>query len=102
MGTFQLVCCAGEANMTETVSITPEDATGTPFPPVRRCPVAAPEEYGQLREEGPLVKVTTVGGETVWWATTQPAARAILADARFSSDRKRDGFPIFVADKRFR
>ena len=88
--------------MTETVSITPEDATGTPFPPVRRCPVAAPEEYGQLRDEGPLVKVTTIGGETVWWATTQPAARAILADARFSSDRKRDGFPIFVADQRVR
>jgi cytochrome P450 len=88
--------------MTETVSIMPEDATGTPFPPVRRCPVAEPEEYGQLREDGPLVKVTTIGGETVWWATTQPAARAILADARFSSDRKHDGFPIFSADERIR
>ena len=88
--------------MTETVSITPENVEGTPFPPVRRCPVAAPEEYGQLRKEGPLVRVKTIGGETVWWATTQPAARAILADARFSSDRRRDGFPIFVADERVR
>jgi cytochrome P450 len=88
--------------MTETVSITPGDAPDTAFPPVRRCPVAAPEEYERLREEGPLVKVTTISGETVWWATTQPVARAILADTRFSSDRKRAGFPIFVADKRAR
>ena len=88
--------------MTETVSLTPEDTSDTLFPPVRRCPVAAPEEYGQLREQGPLVRVTTVAGENVWWATTQPTARAIMADPRFSSDRKRDGFPLFVADKRFR
>ena len=47
--------------MTETVSITPENAADTPFPPVRRCPVAAPEEYERLREEGPLVKVNTIG-----------------------------------------
>ena len=84
--------------MTETVASTPQST----FPPVRRCPVAAPEEYGQLRAEGPLVQVTTVAGETVWWATRHAEARAILADTRFSSDRKRDGFPLFFADQRVR
>jgi cytochrome P450 len=72
------------------------------YPPIRRCPVAAPQEYAQLREEGPLVQVTTIAGEQVWWATTHPLARAIMADTRFSSDRKKDGYPLFVADPRAR
>ncbi|HEX4221366.1 MAG TPA: cytochrome P450 [Pseudonocardiaceae bacterium] len=85
--------------MTETVVATPAEGT---FPPVRRCPVAAPQEYRELRGEGPLVRVTTIAGESVWWATTHAEARAILADPRFSSDRTRDGFPLFVADPRAR
>jgi cytochrome P450 len=84
--------------MTETVSTKP----GVTFPPVRRCPVAAPEEYAELREQGALVKVTTVAGEPVWWVTKHPIARAILNDTRFSSDRRKDGFPLFVADERSR
>jgi cytochrome P450 len=85
--------------MTETVSTRPDAGPNATFPPPRRCPVAAPEEYGELREEGPLVKVTTVAGDQVWWATEHGTARAILADTRFSSDRTKDGFPLFVASE---
>jgi cytochrome P450 len=49
-----------------------------------------------------MVKVTTIAGESVWWATTHAAARAVFADTRFSSDRTRDGFPLFMADPRVR
>jgi cytochrome P450 len=85
--------------MTETVSTRPGNTAHGTFPPARRCPVAAPEEYTELREEGPLVRVTTVAGETVWWATTHTTARAILADTRFSSERTREGFPLFIANQ---
>ncbi|HEV3358338.1 MAG TPA: cytochrome P450 [Pseudonocardiaceae bacterium] len=88
--------------MTETVSTRPDARPNSTFPVLRRCPVAAPEEYGQLREEGPLVKVTTVAGQQVWWATTHGTARAILADPRFSSDRTRDGYPLFFTDAKVR
>ncbi|HJP80056.1 MAG TPA: cytochrome P450 [Pseudonocardiaceae bacterium] len=85
--------------MTETVSTKP----GVTFPPVRRCPVDAPEEYAELRAQGPLVKVTTMTGDAVWWVTKHPIARAILNDTRFSSDRRKDGFPLFfAADERSR
>ena len=88
--------------MTETVSTRSNAGSNSTFPVLRRCPVAAPEEYGELREEGPLVKVTTIAGQRVWWATTHGTARAILADRRFSSDRTRDGYPLFFADEKVR
>ncbi|HJP73347.1 MAG TPA: cytochrome P450 [Pseudonocardiaceae bacterium] len=72
------------------------------FPPTRRCPLGEPEEYARARAEGPLVQVTTIAGETVWWTTTYEVARAVLADTRFSSNRKLDGFPLFVTDPRVR
>ncbi len=88
--------------MTETVSTRPDAEPTSIFPPVRRCPVAAPQEYEELRETGPLVRVATVAGDQVWWATRHGTTRAILADPRFSSDRTKPGFPLFLADGKAR
>jgi cytochrome P450 len=88
--------------MTETVATSPDAGPNSTFPVLRGCPLDAPEEYGQMREQGPLVKVTTIAGQQVWWATNHGTARAILADTRFSSDRTRDGYPLFFADEKVR
>lgn len=67
--------------------------------PVRRgCPFAPPEEYERLREQAPVSKVRMAGGTEVWWVSGHAEARAVLTDPRFSSDRRKEGFPFFVND----
>ena len=68
------------------------------FPVARDCPFAPPAEYAQLREQAPISKVRLVGGAEAWWVTRHEEGRAILADRRFSSDRRKDNFPIANAD----
>ncbi|WP_255951379.1 cytochrome P450 [Streptomyces odontomachi] len=76
------------------------------LPVERGCPFAAPDEYARLREQAPVTKVRLAAGDEVWWVSGHEEGRAILADRRFSSDRRRDGFPVFDPDpatrKRFR
>jgi cytochrome P450 len=77
-------------NMTEAVT--------TEFPVKRECPFAAPAEYGQLREQAPISKVRLGGGGEAWWVSGHREGRAILADRRFSSDRRKENFPLANAD----
>ncbi|HEV7648490.1 MAG TPA: cytochrome P450 [Actinophytocola sp.] len=82
--------------MTEAVSNRLAEAE---FPVARGCPFAAPAEYGQLREQGPISKVRLGGGGgEAWWVSGHPEGRAILADRRFSSDRRNENFPLANAD----
>src|ERR1700756_796030 len=76
--------------MTETVSIELSDSE---FPVARDCPFAAPAKYAQLREQAPISKVSLMGGAEAWWVSGYEEGRAILADHRFSSDRRKDNFP---------
>ncbi|HEX3783608.1 MAG TPA: cytochrome P450 [Pseudonocardiaceae bacterium] len=65
--------------------------------PVRRsCPFDAQPEYERLRAEGPIRKVATVEGAPVWVTTRHADARAVLADPRFSSDRRHPDFPLIL------
>ncbi|MCA1217606.1 cytochrome P450 [Streptomyces sp. 8L] len=85
--------------MTETFS---SELPGRAFPVARGCPFAEPEEYARLREREPVSKVRLHGGEQAWWVSGYAEARAVLADHRFSSDRRKDNYPNPSGDPRFR
>ncbi|MEV6347525.1 cytochrome P450 [Actinoplanes sp. NPDC051851] len=80
--------------MTETVP--------TELPVARTCPFAEPAEYERTRDQGPVSRVRLPGGDEVWWISRWQEARAVLADGRFSSDRRREGFPLLFGDKQTR
>jgi cytochrome P450 len=81
--------------MTETVS---SELAGPEFPVARGCPFAEPAEYAQLREQAPISKVRLASGDEAWWVSGYEEGRAILADHRFSSDRRKDNFPNVSSD----
>jgi cytochrome P450 len=87
--------------MTETVStgVTAADAT---FPVPRGCPFAEPAEYESRRDETPISKVSLYGLMECWWISRHEDARAVLADRRFSSDRRKENFPLFSDDPAIR
>ncbi|MGW3347380.1 cytochrome P450 [Nonomuraea rubra] len=68
------------------------------LPVERSCPFAPPAAYEQLREQAPIVKIRLRSGGEAWWVSGHEAARTVLADPRFSSDKRKDGFPLFTLD----
>jgi cytochrome P450 len=74
------------------------ELAGLELPVERGCPFAPPAEYERLREHAPIRKVRLVSGAEVWWVSGHEEGRAILADRCFSSDRRKDGFPLFNFD----
>ncbi|MFR9787402.1 cytochrome P450 [Streptomyces sp. MB22_4] len=71
---------------------TPADPVA--FPQDRTCPYHPPAGYAPLREQRPLARVTLYDGRQAWMVTGHATARALLADPRLSSDRRRPGFPM--------
>ncbi|WP_245614088.1 cytochrome P450 [Actinokineospora inagensis] len=71
----------------------------TEFPVERRCPFAAPPEYDRLREQAPVSRVRLGGGTEAWFVSGHREGRAVLADPRFSSDRRHVNFPLVNADE---
>ncbi|MFJ7217624.1 cytochrome P450 [Amycolatopsis sp. NPDC098790] len=61
-----------------------------PFPPALlergACPFDPPEALARLGEEAPVSRIELRNGAHAWLVTGYPEARAVLADARFSSD----------------
>ncbi|MEO3891918.1 cytochrome P450 [Nonomuraea sp. B5E05] len=80
-----------------TKSVTGE-LTDVELPVERGCPFAPPTAYEWLREQAPISKVRLTSGGEAWWVSRQEEARAVLADPRFSSDRRTDGYPVFNVD----
>jgi cytochrome P450 len=80
--------------------------TDVEVPVPRGCPFAAPAEYTRLREQAPVSRVGLAGGGEAWWVSRFEEARSVLADPRFSADRRRPNFPVANSDpetrKRFR
>ncbi|MGP4103902.1 cytochrome P450 [Nonomuraea sp. KM90] len=72
--------------------------TGLELPVERGCPFAPPAAYARLRERAPINRVRLTSGTEAWWVSGYEEARAVLADPRFSSDRRKDGFPLFNLD----
>ncbi|MFJ6052489.1 cytochrome P450 [Streptomyces sp. NPDC092307] len=63
------------------------------FPQDRTCPYHPPAAYEPLRENRPLSRVALFDGRSVWVVTGHAEARALLSDARLSSDRTNAAFP---------
>lgn len=66
------------------------------FPGVRaeKCPFDPPPAIQSLREEAPLVRVRLSDGTTPWLVTRYAEQKALLSDARVSSDVTRPGYPM--------
>ncbi|MGW1913313.1 cytochrome P450 [Streptomyces sp. NPDC002076] len=64
------------------------------FPQDRTCPYHPPTGYEPLRDGRALSRVTLFDGREVWAVTAHATARALLADPRLSTDRRRPGFPM--------
>jgi cytochrome P450 len=63
--------------------------------PMRRSsPFDPPAEYRLLREEEPVSRLAFPDGKVGWLLTRHQDVRALLADDRFSSDRRRVSSPV--------
>lgn len=68
--------------------------TALTYPMPRTDVLHPPPEYGRLRAERPITKVSLdFDGSEVWLVTCYEEAKEILADVRFSSDFSTPGFP---------
>jgi cytochrome P450 len=74
------------------------ELVGLQLPVGRGCPFAPPTAYERLREQAPINKVSLTSGGEAWWVSGHEEGRAILADGRFSSDKRKEGFPLFTLD----
>ncbi|GGO78078.1 cytochrome P450 [Nonomuraea cavernae] len=64
------------------------------YPIPRTCPLDPPSEYRDPRSGRPIRRVRLdFDGSEVWLVTRYEDARAVLGDARFSSDFATPGFP---------
>jgi cytochrome P450 len=76
---------------------TVEAAEPTAYPQPRGCPFHTEAPYRELREERPISKITLPTGSEAWLLTRHEDVRTMLTDNRFSADRRKPGFPLFVA-----
>ncbi|MET7383045.1 cytochrome P450 [Streptomyces sp. NPDC005526] len=81
--------------MTETTS-PPTGSEAPAYPMTRRCPYQMPVGYEELRERGPLTKVTLYDGRQVWLVAGNEVGRALFPDPRLSSDVLHPGFPFLA------
>ncbi|MFK0290339.1 cytochrome P450 [Streptomyces sp. NPDC090442] len=81
--------------MTEMIDTTvPAAPTPLPVQPPSGCPFDPPAEFGTLRAEEPISRISLPDGSWSWLATRYADIRAILGDTRFSSDTTLHGYPL--------
>ncbi|KAB8181855.1 cytochrome P450 [Nonomuraea phyllanthi] len=81
--------------MTKSVA---DELAGLRLPVERSCPFAPPAAYEQLREQAPINRIRLKSGGEAWWVSGHEEARTVLADPRFSSDKRKEGFPLYTLD----
>ncbi|MDH6705696.1 cytochrome P450 [Kitasatospora sp. MAA19] len=64
------------------------------------CPFAPPPAYQQAQQEEPISRISLWDGAPSWLVTRHEDIKAVLSDARFSSDATRSGFPFVSAGAR--
>ncbi|MFD8749589.1 cytochrome P450 [Kitasatospora sp. NPDC059577] len=64
------------------------------------CPFAPPPAYQQAQQQEPISRVSLWDGAPSWLVTRHEDVKAVLSDARFSSDSSRSGFPFISAGAR--
>ncbi|GAU70834.1 cytochrome P450 [Streptomyces sp. NBRC 110611] len=65
-----------------------------PLPTRRGCPLDPPDEFRRLRQQDPVSRLSFPDGKTGWLLTRHRDVRAVLADDRFSADRRRASLPL--------
>lgn len=78
----------------KTLADGPEDAPA--YPIKRTCPYQMPPGYEQLREKGPVSRVTLWNGRIAWLITGNELGRRLFPDARLSSDVLDPNFPLLA------
>lgn len=73
--------------------MTDSTATQVQLPRPRGCPF----QEAPPREQRPISRVRLPSGGEAWLVTRHEHVRAILADPRFSADRRRPGFPLLLS-----
>jgi len=77
------------------MSVFPSASSSPVSLPMRRTsPFDPPAEYRCLREEEPVSRLAFPDGKVGWLLTRHQDVRALLADDRFSSDRRRVSSPV--------
>ncbi|QHC27171.1 cytochrome P450 [Streptomyces sp. GS7] len=81
--------------MTDTIDTErPPAPAPLPVEPPSGCPFEPPAEFGALRAEEPISRISLPDGSWAWLATRYADIRAILGDTRFSSDTTLHGYPL--------
>ncbi|NEC87978.1 cytochrome P450 [Streptomyces sp. SID12501] len=78
----------------KTLADGPENAPA--YPIQRTCPYQMPPGYEQLREMGPISRVTLWNGRIAWLITGNELGRRLFPDARLSSDVLDPNFPLLA------
>ncbi|WP_458084196.1 cytochrome P450 [Streptomyces malaysiensis] len=76
------------------MSVTSRASTPSALPRHRDCPFDPPSAYTELREEGGASRLAFPDGNVGWLLTRHEDVSQLLADDRFSSDRRRTSSPV--------
>ncbi|GIG88689.1 cytochrome P450 [Plantactinospora endophytica] len=69
--------------------------TASPTLPLKRtCPYAPPAEHVALQRQERVTRVRLPDGSSAWALSRLDDIRTMLTDPRFSSDRRREGYPL--------
>ncbi|MFI1258119.1 cytochrome P450 [Streptomyces netropsis] len=70
------------------------ELASVPFPPVRENVFGPPESPCGSRGDAPITRLTFEDGQSGWLVTGHSAARAVLADPRFTAKGERNHPPV--------
>ena len=70
-----------------------------PIAKTASCPFDPPKELRDMQEQAPLVRVRLWDGSTPWLVTRYADQRALLGDARVSSNPMAPGYPLQTASQ---
>ncbi|MEU8827490.1 cytochrome P450 [Streptomyces sp. NPDC048636] len=76
------------------MSVTSSRSSPVSLPRDRGCPFDPPEGYAGLREEGGPSRLAFPDGKVGWLFTRYEDVHVLLADDRFSADRRRASSPV--------